>query len=107
MLVASALPLNIPMAILNVGSMAPAKQILMLTTSDLRHINGSFGDPAKIYELVSKVEVFTAEVEDYVLDEMQMPLAPLTIRTVPESSGRRCTSSVMLSPWPPSLKSQS
>ena len=26
----------------------------------------------------------------YVLDEMQMPLALLTIRMIPESSGRRC-----------------
>ena len=90
MLVTSALPLNIPMVILKVSGMVPAKQILALTTSNL----------------FSKVEVLTAKVKHYVLDEMQMPLALLTIRMIPESSGRRCTSSVMLSPWPPSFKSQ-
>ena len=90
MLVASALPLNILMAILDVGSVAPSKQILALMTFDLRHIDGSFGDLARICKLVSKVEVFIAEVEDYVLDKMQMPLALLTIRMIPESSGRRC-----------------
>ena len=90
MLVTSALPLNIPMVILEVSGMVPTKQILVLTTSNL----------------FFKVEVLTAKVEHYVLNKMQMPLALLTIRMIPESSGRRCTSSVMLSPWPPSFKSQ-
>jgi phosphoribosylaminoimidazole carboxylase len=75
MLVASAFLLNIPMVILDVGAAAPAKQILAPTTSDLGHIDGSFGNPAKICELASEVDVLTVEVEPIVLEEVRTLLA--------------------------------
>jgi phosphoribosylaminoimidazole carboxylase len=40
--------------ILDVGTKAPAKQILAPITSDLAHTDGSFRDPAKVRELAAR-----------------------------------------------------
>lgn len=95
MLAASASLLNIPVVILDVGSSAPAKQILAPTTTHLSHIDGSFTDPTKIRELAAKVDVLTVEIEHIdvdVLEEVQrqptdemgveVHPAPSTIRTI-------------------------
>jgi phosphoribosylaminoimidazole carboxylase len=89
MLAASASLLNIPVVILDVGTEAPAKQILAPTTPHLAHIDGSFRDPIKIRELATKVDVLTVEIEHIdvdVLEEVQAEVevhpAPSTIRTI-------------------------
>jgi phosphoribosylaminoimidazole carboxylase len=92
MLAASASLLNIPVVILDVGSSAPAKQIVAHpTTSHLSHIDGAFTDPIKIRELASKVDVLTVEIEHIgvdVLEEEEVQArvevhpAPSTIRTI-------------------------
>lgn len=60
MLAASASLLNIPIVILDTGTLGPAKQIL---SPPDRHIDGSFTDPEKIRELASRVDVLTVEIE--------------------------------------------
>ena len=87
MLAASASLLNVPVVILDVGSEAPAKQILAPTAAHLGHIDGSFTDPIKIRELAAKVDVLTVEIEHIdvdVLDEVAVEVhpAPSTIRTI-------------------------
>jgi phosphoribosylaminoimidazole carboxylase len=59
MLAASASLLNVEVLFLDVGTQAPAKQVL----SSTEHIDGSFSDSAKIRELASKVDVLTVEIE--------------------------------------------
>jgi phosphoribosylaminoimidazole carboxylase len=87
MLAASASLLNIPVVILDVGTDAPAKQILAPTTPDLAHIDGSFRDSPKIHELASKVDVLTVEIEHIDADaledaQVEVHPTPSTIRTI-------------------------
>ena len=72
-LVTSAFLLNILIVVLNVCPAATAKQIVASTTSDLGHIDSSFGNPAKIRELASKVDLLIVEVGHIVLKELQRP----------------------------------
>jgi phosphoribosylaminoimidazole carboxylase len=59
MLAAAASLLNIKVVILDSGDDGPAKQIVAHSS----HIDGSFTDRAKIYELASKVHILTVEIE--------------------------------------------
>ncbi|KAG5637905.1 hypothetical protein H0H81_002733 [Sphagnurus paluster] len=94
MLAASASLLNVKVVILDVGTSAPAKQVLAPISTDLAHIDGSFADPEKIRELAGKVDVLTVEIEHVdvkTLEDVQgiirnTPLAihpsPFTIHTI-------------------------
>lgn len=63
MLATSASLLNIDLVILDVGELAPAKQIIAPRSPALTHIDGSFADPEKIKQLARKVDVITVEIE--------------------------------------------
>jgi phosphoribosylaminoimidazole carboxylase len=86
MLAAEASLLNIPLIVLDVGSDAPAKQIL----ANVEHVDGSFTDPQKIRDLAKRVDVLTVEIEHVdvkVLEELQskgvtIHPSPSTIKTI-------------------------
>ena len=91
MLAESASLLNINVVILDSGDYTPAKQIIVPSSADKAHIDGSFADPVKIRELAKKVDVLTVEIEHVgvqVLEELEssVPLgihpSPSTIRTI-------------------------
>lgn len=91
MLAESASLLNINVVILDSGDYTPAKQIVVPSSADKAHIDGSFTDPVKIRELAKKVDVLTVEIEHVgvqVLEELEsgVPLgihpSPSTIRTI-------------------------
>ncbi len=64
MLAASSSLLNIPVAILDVGDSAPAKQVVSHSSSSkISHVDGSFTDPEKITALAAQVDVLTVEIE--------------------------------------------
>ena len=63
MLATSASLLNIDLVILDVGELAPAKQIIAPRSPALTPIDGSFADPEKIKRLARKVDVITVEIE--------------------------------------------
>ncbi|SNX82373.1 probable phosphoribosyl-5-aminoimidazole carboxylase [Melanopsichium pennsylvanicum] len=65
MFVEAAARLNVQVKLLDVGDVAPAKQINYLPGPDgkSQHINGSFADPQKIRQLASQVDVLTIEIE--------------------------------------------
>ncbi|KDQ07774.1 hypothetical protein BOTBODRAFT_59803 [Botryobasidium botryosum FD-172 SS1] len=70
MLAASASLLNVKMVILDVGDHAPAKQIIS-PLPPLAHIEGSFADPEKVWELAAKVDVLTVEIEHVNVDVLE------------------------------------
>ncbi|KAF8743413.1 Ras association (RalGDS/AF-6) domain, partial [Rhizoctonia solani] len=87
MLAASASLLNVEVLFLDVGTQAPAKQVLAST----EHIDGSFSDSAKIRELASKVDVLTVEIEHVNVEILELieregkvsvQPTPATIRTI-------------------------
>jgi phosphoribosylaminoimidazole carboxylase len=49
----------------------PAKQVIYPSDPNLNHIDGSFGDPKKIQELASRVDVLTVEIEHVDVDALQ------------------------------------
>ncbi|KAI9509125.1 Phosphoribosylaminoimidazole carboxylase [Russula earlei] len=91
MLAASSSLLNIPTVIVDVGTQAPAKQILAPAAPHLAHVDGSFSDPEKIRELAAKVDVLTVEIEHVNVDALEQAQrthgvevhpAPSTLRIV-------------------------
>ncbi|QRW16200.1 phosphoribosylaminoimidazole carboxylase [Rhizoctonia solani] len=87
MLAASASLLNVEVLFLDVGTQAPAKQVLAST----EHVDGSFSDSAKIRELASKVDVLTVEIEHVNVEILELieregkvsvQPTPATIRTI-------------------------
>ena len=85
MLAESASLLNINVVILDSGDYTPAKQIIVPSSADKAHIDGSFADPVKIRELAKKVDVLTVEIEHVgvqVLEELESSV-PLGIHPSP------------------------
>ena len=93
MLAASASLLNVPIIILDVGTHAPAKQVVAVapTAPHRAHVDGSFSDANKIRELAAKVDVLTVEIEHVNVDvleevqtsnEVEVHPSPSTIRII-------------------------
>lgn len=90
MLAASASQLNIPISILDVGTHAPAKQVVS-PLPPLVHVDGSFSSASSIRQLAAHVDVLTVEIEHVnvsVLEEIQAETgievhpSPQTIRII-------------------------
>jgi phosphoribosylaminoimidazole carboxylase len=95
MFVEAASRLNVEVHLLDVGTQAPAKQIL----ASSRHIDGAFNNSDKIRQLASQVDILTIEIEHVntvalqdVLDEglvKEVHPTPSTIRLIQDKYNQK------------------
>ena len=81
MLIESGHRLNVPMLVLEVGTMGPAKQI-----STASHVDGGICDAEKMLELARRVDVLTVEIEHVGVDALEAVQQELPLLRVEPSA---------------------
>ena len=88
MFVEAASRLNVKVLLLDVGQVAPAKQINFQPTdpaqaaSTSQHVDGAFSDPDRITELAKKVDLLTIEIEHVDAAQLQRVLDQKLVQAV-------------------------